>query len=74
MRFCMHFSKCLFQNFVSKTKNTPSFPILHVFALLNDVHVNTAWSWKTTLITWIFVYEDDIQIQIQVAPWVCEQD
>ena len=33
------------------------FPILHVFAPLNDVSVYTAWSWKTTLM-WIF-YEDD---------------
>ena len=36
------------------TKNTPFFPILHVFAPLNDVRAYSAWSWKTTLITWIF--------------------
>ena len=40
-------------------------PVLYVFAPLNDVHAYIAWSWKTTLITWIF-YEDDIQLQIQV--------
>ena len=51
------------------TKNTPFFfsPILHVFAPLNDVRAYIAWSWKTTLITWIF-YEDNIQLQIQVPP------
>ena len=30
-----------------------------------------AWSWKTALImliTWIFFYEDDIQLQMQVPP------
>ena len=41
--------------FVNMTKNIPFFPILHVFAPLNDVRVNIAWSWKTTLITWIFL-------------------
>ena len=46
-----------FPKFVNMTKNTPFFPILHVFAPLNDVSVYTAWSWKTTLM-WIF-YEDD---------------
>ena len=40
--------------FVYMTKNTPLFPILHVFAPLNDVRAYSAWSWKTTLITWIF--------------------
>ena len=44
---------CSFQ-FVYMTKNTPFFPILHVFAPLNDVRAYSAWSWKTTLITWIF--------------------
>ena len=48
------------------TKNTPFFPILHVFAPLNDVRAYIALSWKTTLITWFF-YADDIQLQIQVA-------
>ena len=37
------------------TKNIPFFPILHVFAPLNDVRAYIAWSWKTTLITWIFL-------------------
>ena len=41
--------------FVNMTKNIPFFPILHVFAPLNDVRAYIAWSWKTTLITWIFL-------------------
>ena len=45
---------CSFPKFVYMTKNTPFFPILHVFAPLNDVRAYSAWSWKTTLITWIF--------------------
>ena len=44
----------LFPKFVYMTKNTPFFPILHVFAPLNDVRVYSAWSWKIILITWIF--------------------
>ena len=43
-----------FPKFVNMTKNTPFFPILHVFEPLNDVREYSAWSWKTTLITWIF--------------------
>ena len=43
-----------FPKFVYLTKNTPFFPILHVFVPLNDVRAYSAWSWKTTLITWIF--------------------
>ena len=43
-----------FPKFVYMTKNTSFFPILHVFAPLNDVRAYSAWSWKTTLITWIF--------------------
>ena len=43
-----------FPKFVFMTKNTPFFQILHVFAPLNDVRTYSAWSWKTTLITWIF--------------------
>ena len=43
-----------FPKFVYMTKNTPFFPIFHVFAPLNDVRAYSAWSWKTTLITWIF--------------------
>ena len=46
---------CPFQNLsIIMTKNTPFFPILHVFAPLNDVRAYSAWFWKTTLITWIF--------------------
>ena len=41
--------------FVNITKNIPFFLILHVFAPLNDVRAYIAWSWKTTLITWIFL-------------------
>ena len=44
----MFFPKCVYI-----TKNTPFFPILHVFAPLNDVCAYSDWSWKTTLITWI---------------------
>ena len=43
-----------FPKFVYVTKNTPFFPILHVFASLNNVRAYSAWSWKTALITWIF--------------------
>ena len=53
----MHFSNLpvmFFPKFVYMTKNTPFFSILHVFAPLNDVRAYSAWSWKTTLITWIF--------------------
>ena len=56
-----------FPKFVSMTKNIPFFPILHV-APLNDVRAYIAWSWKTTLIKWIFFYEDDIQLQNTSAP------
>ena len=45
---------CSFQNLSVWPKNTPFFPILHVFGPLNDVRAYSAWSWKTTLITWIF--------------------
>ena len=45
-----------FPKFVNMTKNIPFFPILHVFAPLNDVHAYIAWSWKTTLIMWIFLW------------------
>ena len=44
-----------FPKLVYMAKNTPFFPILHVFAPLNDVRAYTALSWKTTLITWIFL-------------------
>ena len=45
---------CPFQNLSTWPKTQPFFPILHVFAPLNDVRAYSAWSWKTTLITWIF--------------------
>ena len=45
---------CSFQNFSIWPKTHPFFPILHVFTPLNDVRAYSAWSWKTTLITWIF--------------------
>ena len=44
-----------FPKLVNMTKNTPFFPILHVFAPLNDVRAYIALSWKTTLIMWIFL-------------------
>ena len=53
--------------FVYVTKNTPFFPILHVFAPLNDVRTYSAWSWKTTLITWIFGWAW-YPLDIRVAP------
>ena len=52
------FSICLpytFQNLSIWPKNTPFFPILHVFAPRNDVRTYIVWSWKATLITWIFL-------------------
>ena len=53
--FFLNLSAMYFPKLVNMTKNTPFFPILHVFAPLNDVRAYTAWSWKTTLITWIFL-------------------
>ena len=52
--FCLIFLSCPFQNLSISPKIHPFFPILHVFAPLNDVRAYIAWSWKTTLITWIF--------------------
>ena len=52
--FFLIFPFMFFQKFVTMTKNTPFFQILHVFASLKDVRAYIAWSWKTTLITWIF--------------------
>ena len=43
-----------FPKFVNMTKSIPFFPILHIFAPLNDVHAYIAWSWKTTLNYMIF--------------------
>ena len=55
-------------------QNLPLWPKTHPFLQfctflhpLNDVGAYIAWSWKSTLIMWIF-YEDDIQPEIQVAP------
>ena len=45
---------CPFQN-LSIWPKTPPPPILHVFTPLNDVRAYIAWSWKTTLITWIIL-------------------
>ena len=45
---------CPFQNLSIWPKKHLFFPILHSFAPLNDVRAYSAWSWKTTLITWIF--------------------
>ena len=49
-----------FPKFVNMTKNVNT-PFLSNFARF--LH-----SWKTTLITWFFFYEDDNQLQIQVPP------
>ena len=58
-----------FPKFVYMTKNTQFFPILHVFAPLNDVRAYSAWSWKATLITWIFGRAWYL-LDIRVAPGV----
>ena len=53
--FFLIYPSCPFQNVSIWPKTHPFFfPILHVFAPLNDVRAYIAWSWKTTLITWIF--------------------
>ena len=52
--FFLIYLSCSFQKLSIMTKNTPFFPILHLFAPLNNVRTYSAWSWKTTLITWIF--------------------
>ena len=49
------------------TKNTPFFPILHVFAPLNDVWAYIACPENNPKLREFF-YEDGIQLQIQVAP------
>ena len=47
---------CHLQNLWTWPKtHTLFFLILHVFAPLNDAHTYVSWSWKTTLITWIFL-------------------
>ena len=63
MKIDPKYAFCVFLNlsvisipkFVNMTKNIPFFPILHVFAPLNDVRAYIASSWKTTLITWFFL-------------------
>ena len=52
--FFLIWLSCPFQNFSIWPKTHFFSPILHVFAPLNDVRAYIAWSWKTTLITWIF--------------------
>ena len=42
----LNFSVMSFTKSVNMTKNTPFFPILHIFATLNDVRAYIAWSWK----------------------------
>ena len=59
---------CPFQNLSIWPKTYPFFQFCTFLAPLNDVRTYIAWSWKTALITWFFFYEDDIQLQIQVAP------
>ena len=53
--FFFNLSVMSFPKFVIWPKIIPFFPILHVFAPLNDVRAYIAWFWKTTLITWIFL-------------------
>ena len=45
---------CSFQNLFIWPKTHLFFQILHIFSPLNDVRAYSVWSWKTTLITWIF--------------------
>ena len=47
-------SSCPYQNLSLWPKSHTFFPILHVFAPLNDVRAYIAWSWKTNVITWNF--------------------
>ena len=49
--FFLIYLSCSFQNL---SKNTPFFQIFAHFAPLNNVRAYSAWSWKTTLITWNF--------------------
>ena len=51
------------------TKNIPFFPILHVFAPLNDVRAYIAWSWKTTLIMWFFFTRMISNFKYKWPPW-----
>ena len=56
-----------FPKFVNMTKNTPFFPILHVFAPLKDVPACTLPGSEKQPNYVIFI-RNDIQLQIQVAP------
>ena len=56
-----------FPEFVYMTKKTPFFPILYVFAPLNDVRAYSAWSWKTPQLR-EFLDEPDTPLDIWVAP------
>ena len=58
---------CPLQNLSIWPKTHPFFPILHVFAPLNDVRAYSVWSWKPTLITWIFGWAW-YPLDIRVAP------
>ena len=51
MRFSLICPSCPFQNLSYDQKHT----LFSSFAPLNDVRAYIAWSWKTTLITWIFL-------------------
>ena len=74
----MHFLHAFFHNlsimsflkFVSMTKNTLFFPILHIFAPLNDIRGTRVHCLvlKNNPNYVNFFYEDDIQLQIQVLP------
>ena len=55
LAFFLIWASCLFKNLSIWPKTYLFFPILHVFAPPNDVRAYIALSWKTTLITWIFL-------------------
>ena len=54
-----------FPKFVYMTKNTPFFPILHIFAPLNDEREYIAWSWKQPF---KFLDKPDTPLDIWVPP------
>ena len=65
--FFLIWLSCSFQNLSIWPKTHFFSPILHVFAPLNGVRTFSAWSWKTTLITWIFG-QAWYPLDIRVAP------
>ena len=67
--FFFNLSVMSFPKFVIRPKTYPFFPILHVFAPLNDVRAYIAWSWKTTLITWIFFTRMVSNFKYKWPPW-----